>query len=67
MITISGRLKKLRKKKGVSLQIAANDLGITKPHLWQLEIGKSDNPTLKTLLSLSKYYDITVAQLIGEK
>jgi len=66
-MSIAAQLRRMRKTKNVSLQIAADAVGIAKPHLWALERGRSDNPTIKTLCGLAKYYGVTVAFLIGEK
>lgn len=64
---IAKRLKLLRDKNSLSLQDVANVVEISKPHLWQLEQGISDNPSIKTLQRLAIFYNTTVSYIIGEK
>jgi transcriptional regulator with XRE-family HTH domain len=65
-MSFGARLKSLRIGKGESLQKAADAVGISKPHLWELETGNSTNPSLELLTKLAKHYRTTVAYLIGE-
>lgn len=65
-MSLGARLKSLRTGKGESLQKAADAIGISKPHLWELETEKSTNPSLELLSSLAKHYGTTVAYLVGE-
>lgn len=60
------RLAQLRTEKGVSLRVAAGAIGTTKPHLWELEQGRSVNPGLLILRGAARYYGVTVSDLIGE-
>jgi transcriptional regulator with XRE-family HTH domain len=60
------RLRALRQERGWSLMDAAVKSGLTKPHLWELEVGHSSNPTLDTMAALCKIYQTTIAYLIGE-
>jgi len=64
--TFAARLKQLRMKNGESLQEAANAVGISKPHFWQLEQGEGGNPTRELLERLAKHYKRTVSYLIGD-
>jgi transcriptional regulator with XRE-family HTH domain len=41
-----------------SLQEASRRIGTTKTHLWCLENGHADNPSLKLLQKLLEYYGI---------
>lgn len=65
-MSLGAKLKSLRIAKGESLQKAADAIGISKPHLWELEIGKSANPSLELLTSLAKHYKTNVAYLVGD-
>lgn len=65
-MSLAGRLKSLRIGKGESLQKAADGIGLSKPHLWELESEKSTNPSLELLTALAKHYGTTVAYLVGE-
>lgn len=61
------RIKELRAGFGYSLQVAADKIGISKPQLWELETGSSENPTLDTLIGMSKTYRTTISFVSGEK
>ncbi|WP_410211111.1 helix-turn-helix domain-containing protein [Aquirhabdus sp.] len=63
-MSLGSKLNELRSKKGESLQQAADSLGITKTHIWELEKGKSANPTAELLKKLADYYKVTVDFLI---
>lgn len=65
-MTFSATLKQLRLKSGKSLQEVADAVGLSKAHLWELESGKSRNPTKDVLEKLSDHFKVPVAQLMGE-
>jgi len=65
-MAFSAQLKKLRLKKGESLQELANAVGLSKAHVWELETGKSSNPTKEVLESFSDHFKVPVSELIGE-
>lgn len=48
---------------GMSLQDLADRAGITKSHLWDLEQGRSLNPTVKTIHGLAEALGQTFAYL----
>lgn len=60
------KLKELRMQSGQSLQQVADAVGASKAHVWQLETGKSKNPTIGMLASLADNFHVSVAFLIGE-
>lgn len=64
-MSLGTRLAELRRKAGKSLQAAADDLGISKTHLWQLEKGASENPSLDLLTKLATYYRVPLEYLTG--
>lgn len=65
-MSLAARLKTLRVARGESLQKAADGIGISKPHLWELESGTSTNPSLDLLTRTAKHYGTTIAYLLGE-
>jgi transcriptional regulator with XRE-family HTH domain len=67
LVTFAARLKQLRIRKGESLQKAADAIGISKPHFWELEKGESRNPGKELLERMAKHYQVTVAYLLGEE
>jgi transcriptional regulator with XRE-family HTH domain len=60
------RLKELRLKKKESLQDVADAVKASKAHVWELETGKSKNPSVELLTKLAEHFAVPVAQLIGE-
>jgi len=66
-MSFAARLKKLRLKNAQSLQQAADAVGISKAHFWELEQGTSKNPSIELLQRLAEHYKITVTYLIGEE
>lgn len=64
-MSLSSKLRELRAKKKVSLQVVADAIGISKPHVWELEKGKTKNPSLDLLKQLAEYYDVTIDFLAG--
>jgi|TARA_R110002124_G_scaffold22412_3_gene84656 transcriptional regulator with XRE-family HTH domain len=66
-MSLAANLKRLRIRKGKSLQEVADAVDVTKSHIWQLEQeGKNANPTLNLLKNLAEYFDTTISALIGE-
>jgi DNA-binding XRE family transcriptional regulator len=48
---------------GLSLQEVADRAGITKSHMWEIEQGRSANPTIRTVYGLSKALGIPFVSL----
>lgn len=59
-----GRLRDFRVKKGVSQQVVADYLGITRQAYSNYE-NENRTPDNETLLKLASYFDISVGRLIG--
>jgi transcriptional regulator with XRE-family HTH domain len=66
MVDLAVRLKQLRVASGKSLQEVADAVKASKAHVWDLERGASKNPSLDLLKRLSDFYQVSVAELIGE-
>lgn len=64
-MSLAEKLRELRAAKGVSLQVVADAIGATKPHVWELEKGKTKNPSLELLKKLAGYYEVTLDFLAG--
>ena len=60
------RLRALRMKKKLSLQELADKIGASKAHVWDLEQGKTRNPSLSLLTELSRALDVSIKDLVGE-
>jgi len=67
MSNLGNNLKRLRAKTGLSLRAIEMATGISNCNLSPLETGATANPTLKTVLILCQYFDVTLDQLVLEK
>ena len=63
-MSLATKLRKLRLKKCESLQRTADAVGITKTHIWEMEKGKSANPSAELLSKLADHFGVTVDFLI---
>lgn len=59
-MSLASKIKKLREKKGQSLQQVADGVGISKVHVWELEKGSSKNPSLEILKKLSEHFSVPI-------
>ena len=66
-MSFATRLKELRLKKGQSLQELADDIGVSKAHIWELEAAKSKNPSSELLKKLSDHFQVGIGSLLGEE
>lgn len=65
MSLIGSRLRALRAAKRMTLQEVATKVGVSKPHIWELEKGDNPNPSAKTLTGLASLYGVSVDHLLG--
>lgn len=65
-MSLAVRLNQLRVKKGKSLQEVADALGVSKTHIWELEKGRADNPSLELLTKMADYFKVSIRHLVGE-
>ena len=66
MIALAERMNRLRLRKGESLQDVATAVGVSKAHIWELEKGRADNPSMGLVTRLAEHFGVSVAYLIGE-
>ncbi len=66
-MSLATRLNQLRLKKGKSLQEVADAVGVSKTHIWELEKGRSENPSFEMLTKLANYFGVTIRFLVGEE
>jgi len=66
-MSIGSKLKELRIAKGQSLQQVADAVGASKPHIWELETGRSKNPSLDLLQRLAKHFGVSVAFFLDDE
>jgi transcriptional regulator with XRE-family HTH domain len=65
-MSFARRLHDLRTAKRLSLQQVADKVGISKAHVWNLEKGMSDNPSMDLVVKLADLFRVGVADLVGE-
>lgn len=65
-MTIGAKLRQLRAQRGESLQTVADAVGASKAHIWQIEIGRSRNPSLELIRRLADHFELSVSSLVGE-
>lgn len=65
-MSLGKKLKELRVRNGESLQQVADAVGASKPHIWELEAGKSKNPSLDLLTKIAKHFNVKISYLLDE-
>jgi transcriptional regulator with XRE-family HTH domain len=65
-MSLGARITKLRLKAGQSLQEVADAVGVSKAHIWELEKGRADNPSMGLVTRLADHFEVSVAFLVGE-
>ena len=63
--SLGARIKLLRDLRGMTLQQVADAAGIAKTHVWELENGRSVNPSVNVIWSLSEAFVVSPAMLLG--
>ena len=48
------------------LQHVADAVGVSKAHIWELEKGRADNPSMSLVTRLADHFGVSVASLVGE-
>jgi transcriptional regulator with XRE-family HTH domain len=66
MMDLGIRTRDLRLQKKQSLQKIADAVDVSKTHIWELETGRSRNPSVGLLVKLADYHKVTIASLVGE-
>ena len=65
-MSFARRLNELRSQQRLSLQDVADKIGISKAHVWNLEKGQADNPSMELVIKFAKLFRVPVADLVGE-
>lgn len=65
-MSFAKRLHELRIANRLSLQDVADRVGISKAHVWNLEKGLSENPSMELVVKLAEVFRVRVADLVGE-
>lgn len=64
-MTLNERLFDLRQGAQVSLQKLADAVGVSKAHIWELEKGRTANPSFELVQKLAAFFGVTAEELIG--
>lgn len=65
-MSLAARIRELRLRSGQSLQKVADAIGVSKTHIWELEKGRSQNPSVELLAKLADHFKVTITSLVGE-
>jgi transcriptional regulator with XRE-family HTH domain len=65
-VYLANKLAALRKRTGESLQGVAEAVGASRAHIWQVETGRTKNPSLDLVRRLADHFKVSVAWLVGE-
>lgn len=63
---LGDRVKELREGLNLSLQDLAKLVEASKAHIWDIEQGRSTNPSIELLTKLATHLKVSVADLVGE-
>lgn len=63
---VGARITQLRLRRQESLQQVADAVGVSKAHIWELEKGRTDNPSMGLVTRLADHFGVSVAFLVGE-
>ena len=65
-VSLPSKLLKLRQETGESLQGVADAVGASRAHVWEVETGRTKNPSLDLIRRLADHFKVSVAWLVGE-
>ncbi|MVA96279.1 helix-turn-helix domain-containing protein [Nitratireductor sp. CAU 1489] len=65
-MALGRRITELRMNKRESLQQVADAVGVSKAHIWELEKGRTDNPSMALVTRLADHFEVSVSFLVGE-
>lgn len=60
------RITDLRLKNNQSLQDVATAVEVSKAHIWELEKGRTHNPSMALVTRLADHFGVSVTMLVGE-
>lgn len=65
-MSLATRISDLRRKRGESLQQVADAVGVSKAHIWELEKGRTENPSMGLVTRLADHFGVSISFLVGE-
>jgi transcriptional regulator with XRE-family HTH domain len=66
-MSLSRNLKAFRTRARESLQQVADAVGASRQHIWELEAGRSTNPSLELLTALARHFKVSITALVDEE
>lgn len=60
MASLGAKVNKLRMKSKRSLQQLADEVGVSKAHIYELESNKVKNPSIEVLKTLAKIFEVPI-------
>lgn len=64
--TIAHSVAALRREHGLSLDEVAARAGLSKSHVWEMEQGRSRNPSVATVRALAIAFGVSMSRILGE-
>jgi transcriptional regulator with XRE-family HTH domain len=65
-MTLAEKLASLRKRADQSLQAVADAVGASRAHVWEVETGRTKNPSVDLVRRLADHFNVSVGWLVGE-
>jgi transcriptional regulator with XRE-family HTH domain len=65
-MSFGARIAALRRDAKQSLQDVADAVGVTKTHIWELEKGRTANPSLSVIKGIADHFGVSVTSLVEE-
>ncbi len=65
-MSLARKLHDLRIAKRLSLQDVATEVGVSKAHVWNLETGRTGNPSMELVVKIAALFRVRVADLVGD-
>jgi transcriptional regulator with XRE-family HTH domain len=65
-MTVGRRIGALRLARKESLQDVADAVGVSKAHIWELEKGRTDNPSMALVTRLADHFGVSIRYLVDE-
>tara|TARA_R110000868_G_scaffold263125_9_gene521748 strand:- start:1189 stop:1827 length:639 start_codon:yes stop_codon:yes gene_type:complete len=66
IMSLGSRMTELRLQAKQSLQDVASAVGVSKAHIWELEKGKTDNPSMGLVQRLADHFGVSVTFMVDE-
>ena len=64
---LTDKMRALRSKSGESLQQVADAIKVSKAHVWELETGRSRNPSIDILKALANHFGVSLSYLVEDE